>query len=340
MGAVPPYLTPAGGDMRRVTLGDTGIETSCLGFGCAALGSRIAPEVGARALAAAHAGGVTWFDLAPVYGGGRAEEIAAPYLRAHRAEVQICTKAGLALAGGAGRLRRVATPLARRVLKRPLAAWLGRVAPAANVKLALTPDLITGSLEASLKRLGTDYVDLFALHAPTPAEVARDDILRALEAIVAAGKARAVGVADDVGAAAAAAGYGVVQLPLPPPGADVGALAAIRATGRGVIVHSVFGADATLARRMADDEGLKARARAAGRGDLDRGLGRLLIERAFALNPDGVVLAAMTSEASRAANLAAAAVAPAADPLSVLRRGGDAPCPPGHGWRAAKDTPQ
>ena len=54
--------------MRRVTLGDTGIETSCLGFGCAALGSRIAPEAGARALAAAHAGGVTWFDLAPPKG--------------------------------------------------------------------------------------------------------------------------------------------------------------------------------------------------------------------------------------------------------------------------------
>jgi hypothetical protein len=91
---------------------------------------------------------------------------------------------------------------------------------------------------------------------------------------------------------------------------------------------------------MAEDEDLAARARAAGRGDADRGLGRLLIERAFALNPDGVVLAAMTSEASRAANLAAAAVAPAADPLSVLRRGGDAPCPPGHSWRAAKDVPQ
>jgi aryl-alcohol dehydrogenase-like predicted oxidoreductase len=324
--------------MRRVTLGRTGIETSCLGFGCAALGSRIAPEAGARALAAAHAGGVTWFDLAPVYGGGRAEEIAAPYLRAHRAEVQICTKAGLALAGGAGRLRRLAVPLARRALQGPLAGWLRRAAPAANVKLALTPELITGSLEASLRRLGTDYVDLFALHAPAPAEVGRDDVLRALEAIVAAGKARAVGVAGDAAAAAAAAGYGVVQLPLPPPGADTAALDAVRATGQGVIVHSVFGAREALARRMAGDATLAARARAAGQGDTNRGLGRLLIERAFALNPDGVVLAAMASEASRAADLAAAGAVPA-DPPAVLRRGGDTPCPRGHGWRGAKDVP-
>ena len=97
--------------MRRVTLGKTGIETSCLGFGCAGLGSRVAPKAGLHALAAAHAGGVTWFDLAPVYGGGRAEAIAGPYLSAHRAEGQICTKAGLALAGGVGGgLRRLGMP--------------------------------------------------------------------------------------------------------------------------------------------------------------------------------------------------------------------------------------
>ena len=80
--------------MRRVRLGGTGIETSCLGFGCAALGSRTAPEAGLAALAAAHAGGVTWFDLAPVYGNGQAEAIAGLYLRAHRAEVQIPPRPG------------------------------------------------------------------------------------------------------------------------------------------------------------------------------------------------------------------------------------------------------
>ena len=58
---------------------------------------------------------------------------------------------------------------------------------------------------------------------------------------------------------------------------------------------------------MAGEPALAARARAAGQGDPDRGLARLLLERAFALNPDGVVLVAMASAASRAANLAAAA---------------------------------
>ena len=44
-------------------------------------------------------------------------------------------------------------------------------APRANRKLPLTPQLLVRSLDASLRRLGTDYVDLFALHTPTAEEV-------------------------------------------------------------------------------------------------------------------------------------------------------------------------
>ena len=143
--------------MRRVVLGGTGIETSALGFGCASLGSRVDAREGARALAAAHEGGVAWFDLAPVYGGGRAEAIAAPFLQAHRADVQICTKAGLALAGGSV-LRRALAPLARKALTAtgPLGGQLRAAAPRANRKLPLTPQLLVGSLDANLRRLGTD----------------------------------------------------------------------------------------------------------------------------------------------------------------------------------------
>ena len=164
--------------MRRVVLGETGIETSALGFGCASLGSRVGAEAGRRALEEAHAAGVTWFDLAPVYGGGAAEAIAGPFLKANRDRVQVATKAGLLLAGGAaGGLRRRLAPLARGALAlaRPAAARLRRAAPPANAKPPLTPALIVGSLEASLRRLGLDHVELFALHAPDPAEVGRDD---------------------------------------------------------------------------------------------------------------------------------------------------------------------
>ena len=109
--------------MRRVILGGTGIETSALGFGCASLGTRAGAAAGRRALEEAHAAGVTWFDLAPVYGGGAAEAIAAPFLKAHRDTVQVATKAGLALGAGAGGGAQAAADAAR-----PRRAGAGRAA--------------------------------------------------------------------------------------------------------------------------------------------------------------------------------------------------------------------
>lgn len=312
--------------MRRVTLGETGIETSCLGFGCASLGSRVSAADGARALAAALDAGVAWIDLAPVYGGGRAEEIAAGVIRGRRDQVQIATKAGLALAGGAGGgLRRRLMPVARKLaglLGSGAAAKLRSAAPKANARLPLTPEMLTESLEASLRRLGTDHVDLFALHGVTAEEVGRPEILRALEDLRAAGKTRAVAVAGDAAAATAALAhpYGVLQLPLPAPGDTAGThlLARARAAGRGLVTHSVFGPggpDAGLRARIAAATGVAADGEAPA---------RLLLQRALALNPEGVVLVSMFSDRSRAANLAAAAEAAApesagpGDPLAAL----------------------
>ena len=97
--------------MRRVTLGTTGIETSCLGFGCASLGSRVGEAPGLRALEAAFDAGVTWLDLAPLYGAGRAEEIAGRFLKGRRDAVQVCSKVGLAPTTGG--LKAALLPAAR-----------------------------------------------------------------------------------------------------------------------------------------------------------------------------------------------------------------------------------
>jgi aryl-alcohol dehydrogenase-like predicted oxidoreductase len=309
--------------MRRVALGRTGIETSALGMGCASLGSRVDAAAGARALAAALDAGVTWLDLAPVYGAGRAEEIAAGVIRGRREEVQICTKVGLRLAGGVGGgLRAALMPAARRAIGAlgPLAGPLRRAAPRANAALPLTPELIRGSLEASLRRLGTDRVELYALHAVPAAELARPEILRALEEVRAAGKARAIGVASDAAAALAAldagAPFDVVQLPLAPPDAPPDpVLPRAAAAGTGVVVHSVLGETlARLAARAGGDPALAARVREAagaapGSGpaaDTGAAVARLLMARAFAANPAGVVLVSMLSPRSLAANRAAA----------------------------------
>lgn len=329
--------------MRRVRLGETGLETSALGFGCASLGSRVTAAEGLRALAAAFEQGVTWLDLAPAYGRGQAEAIAAEFIRGRRDRLGICTKVGLAPPSNAGGLKGAvmgaAMPLARKVIGAvPALRGLARASGAtANRKLPLTPELLRSSLEASLARLGTDHVDLYALHNALPEEIAREENRRALEDLITAGKTRAVAVAGETPVAEAAvrrgAPFGAIQLALPAPGEGAPVLGAARAAGMGVLTHSVFGVEGaldTLARAL---ESPKARAEVlaavatpgeGGLTDPEAALSRLLLARAFALNPSGVVLVSMFSARSRAANLALADAAPdpaAAELIDRLARG-------------------
>ena len=185
-----------------------------------------------------------------------------------------------------------------------LRALLRRSGVQAAKALPLTPELLTGTLEASLRRLGTDHLDLYALHGVAAAALT-EPVLRALEDIRAAGKARAVAVASDAEAGLAAIGigapFGVVQAALPAPGAADALLPAARAAGFGAIVHSVFGIEGSLrgaqgARRRRP--GLPRGGASAGQGTGGISTGRWprrLLARAFALNPDGVVLVSMFS---------------------------------------------
>ena len=210
-------------------------------------------------------------------------------------------------------------PLARKAVGAvgPLRRALKATGATGNAKLPLTPELLTASLEASLARLGTDRVELFALHGASPEEVGRAEIRRALEAILASGKARAVAVAGDAAAAAAAldagAPYRVIQLAAPEPGAGDPLAPRAAAAGFGRITHSVFGVGGTwdaLRRRLAADP-TAARLAAAEGGDAEAGLAAALLGRALAANAGGVVLVSMLSARSLERNLAAAARPPA-----------------------------
>lgn len=314
--------------MRQVKLGATGLVTSALGFGCASLGSRIGARDGLAAMAEAEEAGVAWFDLAPAYGRGEAETIAASFLKGRRDRVGIATKVGLAAPAAGGGLAAAILPLARRAVAAfpPLRALLRRSPAQGLRRLPLTPDLIRGSLEESLRRLGTDHVDLYALHEPAPEEIGRDEILRALEAVLEAGKARAIGVAGDTaaGAAALAQGtpFGVVQLAAPEPGAASGLAEAAGQGGFGVVLHSVFGVGGAferLGRRLdADPAAARRLAEAAGVAEPRAALARLLLGRALARNPEALVLVSMFSARSRAANLAVLAAPPDAAALAEL----------------------
>ena len=242
---------------------------SRLGFGCASLGSRVGAERADRAVALALDLGVNWFDVAPSYGDGRAEALLGRALKGRRQAVHICTKYGIA-PPRVSPLGAWARPFARIVAAKSTA--LRRVAGRARgvaTRQPITPDLIASSLERSLASLGTDYVDVLALHDPDPDDLQRDDVWRAFEQAVASGKARAIGVAGSAETAATArAGDRIAELTSKRPAGDLL-----------VVTHSVFsGAEPEVAG-------------AAGPTEENR------LEKALAANPGGIVLVSMFSPA-------------------------------------------
>ena len=185
------------------------VAPSRLGFGCASLGSRVAPQAGLAALARAFERGVNWFDLAPSYGDGHAEDIFAQFGRSRRSQIYICTKCGIEPAS-AGVVAAALRPAARKLASAapPLRKLLAR-GRAAPTRRPLSAALIRDSVVRSLKRLGTDYVDVLALHDPDPDELADEELRCALDDILARGQAKAIGIAGSLEAALAALALGL-----------------------------------------------------------------------------------------------------------------------------------
>ncbi len=309
--------------MRTVQIPGTDIETSCLGMGCASLGSRISRSQGVRALAAAFERGVTWYDIAPVYGAGEAEDIFAAFLAGRRDRLFLCSKVGLAPPSRNGAVK-LAYGLGRPVIG--LAQGLRRrfrsLSATRNQRAPLTPESIEASLNASLKRLGTDYLDVFALHDPDPAGLQRPEILSALQTAKASGKVRYLSVAGSFEAALQGAAAGPIfdffQLADDPVLQPLPQLAQALGRPAGFITHSVLGvggAKDALAARLKRDPALAKTLAASGYGGTpENAAARLLMRRAFASNSQGVVLASMFTghHLEDNATLAALPVDPAA----------------------------
>jgi len=147
--------------MRTRRLGSTQLEVTVVGLGCNNFGGRIDEPASRAVIDAALDAGVTFFDTADVYGDrGGSEEIIGRALAGRRARVVLGTKFGHDL--GDGESARGARPYIRK------------------------------AVEASLRRLQTDWIDLYQYHRPdgvTPVE----ETLAALDELVQEGTVRAVG---------------------------------------------------------------------------------------------------------------------------------------------------
>ncbi len=153
--------------MQFRQLGRSGLKVSVAGLGCNNFGRRCNEGETASVVHAALDEGVTLFDTADFYSTGLSEQYLGRALGPRRKDVIIATKFGLPLAKGeyeGGGSRRY----------------------------------VMRACEASLKRLGTDYIDLYQLHAPDP-KTPVEETLSALTDLVRAGKVRYVGSSNYAG---------------------------------------------------------------------------------------------------------------------------------------------
>jgi aryl-alcohol dehydrogenase-like predicted oxidoreductase len=184
--------------MKLVCVEALGRRVSSVGFGCASLGGRIGLRKGLEALERAYEAGITWYDVAPSYGDAMAESILGEFASKKRDSIYVCTKVGMR-PGDTPAAVRLLKPMVRIVVATfpALQKQVSRVRPK-PFKVPLSAELIRTSVEESLRRLRTDYVDVLALHRPAVEEVVREDIILALERVVRDGKARAVSIAGNL----------------------------------------------------------------------------------------------------------------------------------------------
>jgi len=172
-------------------LGPSGISASAIGLGAWAIGGWMWGGTKEEdALAAIHASlehGVNLIDTAPAYGYGRSEEIVGKAIRGRRDKVVLATKCGLIWDREEGVFHFHAND--KGITPRPSEK---------KVYKCLRPDSIRRELEASLRRLGTDCIDLYQTHwqdESTPIA----DTLAALQQLKDQGKIRAIGVSNAKG---------------------------------------------------------------------------------------------------------------------------------------------
>lgn len=155
--------------MDRRSLGQDGTTVSAIGLGCMGMSEFYGPRDDAQSLdtlAAALEHGIDFLDTADMYGSGHNEELVGRFLKGRRDQVVLATKFGIVREPGvAGR------------------------------RIDNSPAYIRAAAEASLKRLGTDVIDLYTMHRRNT-DVPVEDAVGAMAELVQAGKVRQIGLSE------------------------------------------------------------------------------------------------------------------------------------------------
>jgi len=151
-------------------------------------------EAALRLIGRALDAGINFFDTADIYGQGKSETLLAQALKSHRDNVVVATKAGFCLSAMGGMAKRF-KPLLRRLLRfKPGFAQAIQKVRAAQARQDFSPRYLAGQIEASLRRLRMDALDLFYLHDPPADVLQREEVFAHLESLQRQGKLRHYGV--------------------------------------------------------------------------------------------------------------------------------------------------
>ena len=170
--------------MEYRKLGRTEIAASAFGFGCNRIAESSAPadrrEVEATLLEAFERG-VNLYDTANCYDGGESEILLGKVLRAHRSQVILCSKVG-AKKWSAVLHERWSDPLRFRLRSRghQIPPSRGEGGPR-RASWNFAPRFLELAIAGSLRRLGTDYIDLLYLHGPPPRVLQAPGVFEKLE---------------------------------------------------------------------------------------------------------------------------------------------------------------
>ncbi|WP_299395205.1 aldo/keto reductase [Pelagibius sp.] len=268
-----------------------------LGFGTGDVYGRDRAEASRRLIDSALDHGFRYIDTARLYGDGSAESVIGAALAGRRDQVVLASKVGilpwrmrrgLRIAHRVRRLARKGGGLARALVAAP--------EPAGALFGAFGLGQLRRSLEASLKALRTDHLDILLLHECTPADALRPEIQDFLARVVQEGKVRHCGIAATVAATAEILDRKppTIEIVQGPSDARERNLPLYRrASGGFVVTHSVLKtllpeiaararADAAYAARFAETTGADGRDPAA--------VATLLLAHALRENSEGVVL--------------------------------------------------
>ncbi len=302
-----------------------GASNTRLGFGTAALMSRVNHAASLRLLETALEAGITHFDTARSYGFGEAELVLGNLLAGRRDRVTVTTKVGIVPPARTAALA-AAKAMARGVLGLfpGMRMQIRRRAGEFVQSEQFDAHTLRSSLEASLRTMRTEYVDYLLLHEPSCEVLETEEPLSFLERVRQEGKVRAFGIATTPEVAAHALQYAsqytdVLQVPhsVFRPGLP---RAAVRGMQGAIFLHSVLSEqmdalrrtlqhDAQLRRRWSEELGTDVTAPGQ--------LAKTALAWALADEPEAVVLFASLNPAHVRENAAALR---AAAPVEQLQR--------------------